>query len=102
MNGKVLAMFLAATAVIGGSAMYYLQVYGFYEDVQATNVDDVQLTSLTSGIPEVILYENFKAIDANSSPLRYRACFETSMSQALLTETYEIYEFAVPTVAPGW
>lgn len=24
------------------------------------------------------------------------------MSQALLSETYEIYEYPVPTVAPGW
>jgi len=102
MSGKLLAMFLIATGVIGGAAMYYLQVYGFYEEVQATNVDDVQLTSLTSGLPEPILYENFKAIDADSSPLRYRACFETAMSQALLTETYEIYDDPIPTVAPDW
>ena len=102
MNGKILVMFLAATAVIGGAAMYYLQVYGFYEEVQATNVDDVQLTDLITGAPEPILYENFKAIDATSSPLRYRACFETVMSQPLLSETFEIYENPVPNVAPGW
>lgn len=102
MNGKYLGMFLLATALIGGGAMYYLQVFGFYEDVQATNVDDVQMTSLTSGAPEVILYENFKAIDADSSPLRYRACFETPMSQALLSETFEIYDNPIPTVAPDW
>lgn len=82
--------------------MYYLQVYGFYEEVQATNDGDVQLTDLSSGVPEAILYENFKAIDSDSSPLRYRACFETSMSQALLTETYEIYDNPVPNNAPGW
>ena len=102
MNGKILVMFLAATAVIGGAAMYYLQVYGFYEEVQVTNVDDVQLTDLATGQPEPILYENFKAIDADSSPLRYRACFETAMSQPLLSETFELYENPVPTVAPGW
>mgnify|MGYP001816138223 CR=1 FL=1 len=102
MNGKVLAIFLVLTAVIGGTGMYYLQVYGFYEEVQATNVDDVQLTLLESGASEVILYENFKAIDAESSPLRYRACFETPMSQALLTETYQIYDTPIPTVAPDW
>ena len=82
--------------------MYYLQVYGFYDEVQANDVDDVQLTSVVSGLPEAILYENFEAIDAESSPLRYRACFETPMSQAMLTETYEIYDDPVPNVAPGW
>ena len=102
MTGKLLASFLVICAAIAGGGMYYLQVYGFYEEVQADNVADVQLTSVVSGAPETILYENFKAIDADSSPLRYRACFETSMSQALLTETYELYETPVPNNAPGW
>lgn len=102
MTGKLLASFLVLCAIIAGGGMYYLQVYGFYEEVQATNVEDVQLTGVVSGQPETILYENFKAIDADSSPLRYRACFETSMSQALLTETYEVYDAPVPNNAPGW
>ncbi len=102
MSGKVVALFLILTAVIGGGAMYYLQVYGFYEEIEATNVADVQMTGIVSGAPETILYENFQAIDAESSPLRYRACFDTSHSQAMLTETYELYDDPVPTVAPGW
>ena len=102
MTGKILTMILLLSAVLAGGAMYYLQVYGFYQEVQPDNVEDVQLTSLVSGLPEPILYENFKAIDAESSPLRYRACFETPMSQAMLTETYVIYDDPVPNVAPGW
>ena len=102
MTGKFLASFLVFCAVLAGGGMYYLQVYGFYEEVQASDVGDVQLTGLSSGVPEAILYENFKAIDADSSPLRYRACFETGMSQAMLTETYEAYKFPVPNNAPGW
>ena len=47
--------------------MYYLQVYGFYEEVQVDNVEDVQLTSVVSGESEAILYENFKAIDADTN-----------------------------------
>jgi hypothetical protein len=95
-------MFLVISAIAAGFGMYYLQVHAFYEEIQATAVEDVQLTSLNTGLPEPILYENFKGIDADSSPLRYRACFETSMSLALLTETYEIYETPVPNNAPGW
>ncbi|MCV6594136.1 MAG: DUF6446 family protein [Silicimonas sp.] len=102
MNGKVLVIFFALVALFGGGGMYYLQVYGFYAAVPATGEDDVVLTSLTSGAPEAILYEDFEAIDADSSPLRYRACFTTPMSQALLTETYALYDNPVPNVAPGW
>ncbi len=89
-------------ALIAGAAMYYLQIYAFYDEVVPTGTDDVQLTSLVTGQPEPILYEDFQAIDADSSPIRYRACFTTPLSQAMLTETYQPYEGAEPLVAPGW
>lgn len=100
--GKVLASFLVLSAIVAGVGMYYLQVYAFYEDVPVSNTNDVQLTSLASNAPEPILYDDFQGIDADSSPLRYRACFTTSMSEALLTETYVLYDNPVPNVAPGW
>ena len=102
MIGKILAGVIVVTALLAGVAMYYLQVYAFYDEVSASGTDDVQLTSLVSGEPEPILYADFEAIDSDSSPIRYRACFTTQMSQAMLTETYELYDGAVPLVAPGW
>ena len=89
------------SALIAGLAMYYLQVYAFYDEVTASD-DDVVLTSLFSGEPEPILFENFMGIDSTSSPIRYRACFETPTSLALMTETYVIHDEAEPLVAPGW
>ena len=100
--GKVLSVFLLLSAVLAGAGMYYLQVYAFYEDVPVSNTNDVQLTTLAADRPEPILYENFRGIDAESSPLRYRACFTTNMSEAMLTETYVLYENPVPNNAPGW
>ena len=102
MSGKIVVFFFVLVALIGGGGMYYLQVYGYYTEVQATGEGDVMLTALESGKPEAILYDRFEAIDAESSPLRYRACFTTPLSQALLTETFEFYDDPVPTVAPGW
>ena len=89
------------SALIAGIAMYYLQVYAFYEEVSA-EVEDVQLTNLVTGEPEPILFENFKGIDSDSSPIRYRGCFDVAGSLAMLTETYVIYDDAEPLVAPGW
>lgn len=100
--GKFLAGFLVLSALLAGAGMYYLQVYAFYESVPANNVSDVQLTALASNAPEPILYEGFEAIDADSSPLRYRACFSTGMSEAMLTETYVVYDDPIPNNAPGW
>lgn len=103
MTGKIIGVIIVLTALVGGVALYWLQVYGFYDEVQASGAkDDVQLTLLVTGEPEPILYDNFQAIDADSSPIRYRACFTTEMSAPLLTETYEMVEHAEPRNAPGW
>jgi len=102
MSGKIVGIVLVLCGLVAGIAVYYLQLYHFYEEVQASGTDDVQLTLMASGAPESILYENFEAIDADSSPIRYRACFTTPMSIPMLTETYEPYEGAEPRVAPGW
>lgn len=102
MTGKIVAGFIVLISLIAGAAIYYLQVYAFYDKVSATGTDDVQMTLLATGQPEAILYEEFEAIDADSSPIRYRACFKTSMSHPMLSETYVPYDKAEPLVAPGW
>ncbi|WP_204115488.1 DUF6446 family protein [Shimia biformata] len=102
MSGKIAGGIIVLTALIAGIAMYYLQVYAFYDEVQATGQDDVQLTVLASGLPEPILYDGFRAIDSDSSPIRYRACFTTPQTLAMMTETYQIHEHPEPLVAPGW
>jgi hypothetical protein len=100
--GKFLAGVIVIAALAAGIALYYLQVYAYYDEVSAKGADDVMLTSLVSGAPEGVLYDSFSAIDSDSSPIRYRACFTTTMSQAMLSETYLPYERAEPRVAPKW
>lgn len=92
---------IAATAVLAGGLMYYLQVYAFYEEI-ADDGSAVQLVPLGGGLPEVIPYDDFQAIDADSAPIRYRACFTVPVSLPTLTETYELYDGAEPRVAPSW
>lgn len=100
--GRFLVALLVVCAVLAGAGMYYLQVYAYYEEVPATGVGDVQLTTLSGGAPEPFMSENFKGIDAASSPLRYRACFETDAEVEEMAETYVAYDDPVPNVAPGW
>lgn len=102
MSGKLVAGVIVVLSMIAGAAIYYLQVYAYYETVMADGANDVQLTSLVSGVPESIVYEGFEAITATSSPIRYRACFSTPQSIALLSETYKSYEAAEPLLAPSW
>ena len=102
MTGKILVTFIFVTALLTGGAIYYLQVYYYYEEVAATGTDDVLLTSRITGRPAPLPYDSFQAIDANSSPIRYRACFTTPMDQAALLEKYEPYDGAEPLTGPGW
>ncbi len=100
--GKFLAILIVLAAILAGGALYYLQVYAFYEEVPATGAGDVQMTARASGAPEPVAHEGFRAIDADSSPIRYRACFTTPTPLAALSETYEPYDRPVPLEAPGW
>ena len=102
MNGKIVGVGLVISGLIAGIAMYWLQVYAFYEPVSFQPGNEIRLTPISSDVPEVIVADNVTGIDANSSPLRFRACFTTPLSQAMLTETYVVYEGAEPLVAPGW
>lgn len=102
MRAKIAVMAIVLSALAAGAGLYYLQVYAYYDEVSAVDIADVQLTSLISGTPEPILFENFQAIDSDSSPIRYRACFDTPHSQAALTEEFVTYELAEPLVAPDW
>ncbi len=101
-SGKVLAGAIVLSGLVAGVAVYYLQVYHFYEEIPASGHGDVTLTSVVTGVPEPIIADDFQAIDADSSPIRYRACFTTPMSIPMLTETYELYDGGEPRVAPGW
>jgi hypothetical protein len=102
MNGKIAAGVIVITAALAGVAIYYLQVYAFYTEASFVPGQEITLTLIESGQPEPILAENVKGIDADSSPLRFRACFTTPLTQAMLSETYAAYDGAEPLVAPGW
>lgn len=83
--------------------MYYFQVYGFYEPIEASSVDaEIQITNLVTQAPEPMLVAGFEGIDSESSPIRFRACFTTPMSNAMMTETFQTYLAAEPLVAPDW
>ncbi len=101
MNGKVLGSIIVGSALIAGIAIYYLQIYAFYDEVSLDPME-IQLTSVATGAPEMILAEDIQAIDADSSPLRFRACFTTPHSQAMLTESFVVYDDPIPLTAPPW
>ncbi|MFC6586799.1 DUF6446 family protein [Sulfitobacter pacificus] len=99
MTGRIIGIVIVISALIAGAGLYYLQIYGFYEAVAE---EEVTLVSLNTDAPEPILFDSFEAIDADSSPIRYRACFTTTQSLAFLTESYVLIDDVEPRNAPAW
>ncbi len=101
MTGKSAITSILLSALLAGGGIYYAQVYAFYDQIPPADIK-VELTAIDSGTPQPIAIKNPQAIDSNSSPIRYRACFETVQSAEELSQSYVAFPKAVPLVAPGW
>ena len=88
MTGKIMVISILLTSFVAGATMYHLQVYGFYEQVNVEQAKGISLVNLSTQQPEKIQVVNFQGIDANSSPIRFRACFEVKDTIDLLKENF--------------
>ncbi|MBO9450092.1 histidine kinase [Tropicibacter sp. R16_0] len=102
MAGKLLVIALLLSTVVAGAALYYLQIYGFYYTVEDQPGRAVQVMAQDTREAQPIAYSEFQAIDADSSPIRYRACFSTDLSLDDLSATYVESDKTEPRVAPDW
>lgn len=98
MNGKILVAGLALVTVMTAASVYYLQVYGYYDDVSELAGDDMRLT-LLDGDQIPLATGDFRAIDSDSSPLRYRACFTIDPA---LADGAQPFDGATPLNGPSW
>lgn len=94
MMGRVAALALLLAGLAGGGAMYYLQVYAYYDRLEPR----ASLNAETSEGVTPLAITGFEGIDSDSSPLRYRACFTVLDAPAGLTA----YPAPQPLNAPRW
>jgi Family of unknown function (DUF6446) len=99
--GRIAVGFIVLSAALAGAFLWYTAERAFYEPVAFTPGAEIRLVPLASDQPEPILVDAIEGTDAASSPIKFRACFTTPMSLAMLTETYRPYPDAVPLNAPG-
>ncbi|WP_417270279.1 DUF6446 family protein [Celeribacter sp.] len=102
MNGKFIVGGIVLTAIVFGAGLYYSQVYAYYEKLDASAPEATVQLMTFDGVAEDILASDYQGIDADTSPIRYRACFTTPLSTAMMTETFVPYENAEPLIAPSW
>ena len=99
-SGRIVATLLVLSAATAGGLLWFTETRAFYEPVSA---DAVTISATTfDGVAEPLPVTDVEAIDADSSPLRFRACFTTPVSLATMTETYRPYPDATPLNTPGW
>ncbi len=78
--------------------MYWLQVYAYYRTLDA---DAVTLSVQSDSGPLALEPVEFEGIDAESSPIRFRACFRVDAPEDLIARAVPAAD-AVPLNAPGW
>lgn len=97
MSGRLVGIVLLAAALIGGAAMYWLQVHAFYERLPAQT--HVALTPAGAVAPVAVPVAAFEGIDSDSSPIRYRACFTLA---APPVQAFAPHPDPTPLNAPRW
>jgi hypothetical protein len=92
---------IVIVAAIAGGVLWYTAERAYYTPVAFQPGAEIRLVPLTSDQPEAIVVAGVEGIDADSSPIKFRACFTTPLTLATLTETYRDYPGAEPLVAPS-
>ena len=100
--GKLIVGAIVIVSAIAGGFLWYTAERAYYTPVAFQPGAEIRLVPLTSDQPEAIIVNGIEGIDADSSPLKFRACFITPMTVAMLTESYRIYEKPTPLFAPRW
>jgi hypothetical protein len=94
-TGRIAAIAIELCAALAGGAMYYLQVYGYYTTLEPQI--GYQVATPGGGTARLDIAD-FEGIDSDSSPLRYRACFD------VIGTLPDMVDYAEPTplTGPGW
>ncbi|MBF9043875.1 histidine kinase [Rhodobacterales bacterium HKCCE4037] len=102
-SGRLLVIVIVLVTAVFGIALWWFVNYAYYEEtdelalvVQRGDGTGIELPLAAEG-------NAVRAIDASSSPLRFRACFTLPTEQAadLLDQAFA-YDDPVPLGAPGW
>ncbi len=100
MKGSHLMGGMLVFAAMFGAALWYFQNYAYYT---ITTPKDFPIPmTLVRGGTQPILGHGYRILDAQTSPLKFRACFTADNSIPMMTETYKVYEKPTPLEPPSW
>lgn len=90
MNGRFIAGGLVLFSIVFGAALWWFQTRGWYEEV--TGVEAITIDGAATPV------ENYRGIDADTSPLKLRGCFVVAAGEISGRPAVD----ADPLIAPGW
>lgn len=99
MNGKIIGIAILGITAIFGAAQWYFQTRAYYEPVALETLE----VTFADGTLETLRPLTAEAIDADTSPLRFRACMtlEADTAARLVAAAAPVAD-AVPLIAPDW
>ena len=98
MNGRIIVIIFLGFVTILGMALWYAQTWAYYRSVEQTTIP----ITLTTGEQATFEIVSFEGIDAQSSPIRYRACFQATDAADQIRTNAMPYDDPVPLTAPRW
>ena len=99
-KGKLVALAILLSGAIAGGLLWWTENYAYYEEVSA---DAVTITATTfDGVADPLPVADVEAIDADTSPLRFRACFTTPDQPCHDDRDLPALPGATPLNTPGW
>lgn len=101
MNGKWPAIALLVLGVGAGAGVWYAQEYGFYEQIGPGDRDaQIYVTNAARDGVRQLPITDFQGVNASSSPLRWRACFQ--LTEDIRLDEMAPYPDATPLNGPRW
>lgn len=98
MSGKIVALSILVLTALFGAGMWYAQTRAWYETVAAADLS----VTLPSGEVVALPHADFQGLDADTSPLRFRACFTLDAAGMAALAGAAPHSDPEPLVAPAW
>ena len=98
MNGKLAVSAVILSAALAGVGMWYAQEYGFYDRIPAGSPAATVAVQTDHGAVPLHTID-FEGIDADSSPLRWRASFRV---EAGIPPDAQTFDNPTPLIGPRW
>jgi len=100
MSGRWVVLGILVVTAVFAAVQWYYKTQAYYEVVGNAGAALTLAHELEGAAP--LDFDRFEAIDADTSPLRFRACFQLTEAAQTLLDGAEPHPDPTPLIAPRW